>query len=630
MLLSFIDGLIVLLFLYVFFAKRKEWFEAFLASFLMFYVHTVVQAEILSIFKSYNYFWCRIWGSFLCAALLVIILKKHLRVQKQTILALNSKNSFFFATSIFILGSLAVIKALTYPPQNFDSMTYHVVRSFLWWKNQSIHNISFSHRHALYFAPLNAICMTKMFIVANGSDYWLNLVQFPVWIVAIRAAVGIADELLIEKRNISWFATSFLVLTPLALFQASTTQNDLMVASFAVITVYILLKLSKNIEDLFWWALLGFAGGLTILSKISGASTIFAFCIAFFVFCVFKKGILKVYRGGCLCIACGIILNIGYWIRNAVDLNGDFLAIGQSYNWGGKSWPVCIKILYNIGWSFGNENERWSKIVSNYLQKIAELLGYSQYNYNVYMPDRSHDFYGAGYLAVVACVCLVITIIISIIRKKWVVLVYASSCVMSAIISAACFPPCNSSTRYMLGCFFLISPLLPWCINELFFKTKEHAILKGILYMVFLLNVINSLYLSMNDIYMSFPKIRGNYSYEQLRTMPYYRTWDEPRDTFIKLINDNGYCKIGIIDNVVLGEYPLLYQLKDKKYVIDYIDAQWGKEHAKKGFIPDCILVVNTLGEPITEYEYVGHKYSVITNSYNIIYGTVTLLEKID
>jgi len=439
---------------------------------------------------------------------------------------------------------------------------------------------------------------------------------------------GNCTKLIGKKSKLSFIGAMAVVLLPLALFQSSTTQNDLMVAAFSVITIYLILRLVEE-DSVLLTSMTGLAGGLSILTKISGASTLLPFAILFVVVGLRKSSIKKVAIKSLLAGSIGVLINLGFWIRNAIDMDGDFLALGQSYNWGGKTnFPMSTKLIYNIGWLFGNENEKWSYYISCLLNKLNEQFTGNSLELSILTADKSHDFYGYGIWAAIIMCTWVVALFASVRNKEYFVFGYAIACMFSIVISAACFPPSCSATRYLMGAFWATSFLMPWVLNfaQSRMKIKETPATIAVQSILIISMSIYGIYIQLSDYYMPYPAIRGGYSYEQLRTQPYYRLWDEPRDDFLRIIEDKGYDKIGLIDDVILGEYPILYNLREEKYSIQYINAPWGAQYEDITFIPDCIVVASKVGVPITEYEYKGARYLLISNSYDITYGTVTLL----
>lgn len=256
-----IEIIIIFLILYSYFDDLSD---VIIIGFVFFNAIIVLFAEVLSIFTYYNLIGNSImWGGIIFETVCFFRTRIKAGFQKAGSVIKNKKITFSMCVGVIwwiAIGAITIIaisKSLMYPPQNCDSLIYHLPRSFLYWKNESIHNMPFSHRRGLYGGPFNAILMTQLRVFTNGSDYFLNLIQLPSYLIASLACGGIAEYFCIDKKYLIYkkrykYISMFLILTvPMALLQASTTQNDLLVGSFSLITLSLLIKYLHQNKKLF-------------------------------------------------------------------------------------------------------------------------------------------------------------------------------------------------------------------------------------------------------------------------------------------------------------------------------------------------------------------------------------------
>lgn len=619
MLLLILVANVIVLFL-LFYGYLDRFCDAVIISFIFFNALIVFVAEGLSIFSQYNVSCCSIVWS-LCIVILVVCFRHRLSFTmkkiKDHVVVYGRKTSWLGCLCYIGMGILVIIaieKALAYPPQNFDSMTYHLPRSFLYWKNESIHNMPFSYKWGLYTGPFSAILMTQLRIFMDGSDYLLNLIQLPAWIIAVLACGQLSKSFRTDGKckyqTYYKYVSMFLMLTvPIVLFQASTTQCDLLVASFSLITVYLLVKFLQETKDecvrWIYAVAAGLAGGVTLTTKVTGGIILLAAGIYFAVILFKKEGMKKTFISSLLIGICGVSVTAGFWIRNAIDLNGDFLAFGLSFNLGSAvKQPYVMRVFLNIGYLFDSRG---------------------QY--------PSHDAYPYGLHMVFAVVIIVVAILISIVQKDKKLLLYSVLCVGVWVITAASvnYTPCCS--RYLLGALFMVFPLAAVELTTLAVwlhkrNTWFSLALNGCVGLFCVWLVYSGVKIQLSDWYMPFPEIRSNKTYEELRTAPYSFKWDEPRDVFLQIIIDNDLLNIGFQEEVIVGEYPILYQLRDSKYQIQYVNAQWGSEYGDKDFIPDCIIYAGSVDEDRNIIYYGNIEYEICTERYAVSSGVVSLYKK--
>ncbi len=165
--------------------------------------------------------------------------------------------AFFLATGII---------ALVAPPNTSDSLAYHLSRVFQWEQNRSLSPFPTSDIRQLLFPP-GAEYLLLQVQVLTGTDRFVNLIQ---WMAYGGCALGIS--LIAQQLGVSWagqaFAALACVMLPQAILQASSTQNDLLVAYWMVCFVWGLLCLRSRPSVNFATVLFtGAALGLALLTK---------------------------------------------------------------------------------------------------------------------------------------------------------------------------------------------------------------------------------------------------------------------------------------------------------------------------------------------------------------------------
>lgn len=156
------------------------------------------------------------------------------------------------------------LKIIVVPPYNWDSLTQHLSRIGYWLQYQSFYPWPTTKLSQTMF-PMNAELGILWTILWWGNDQLAGFVQ---WITVPVIMIGIYGlvRLLGYSRSQGVFTAFLWATLTQVLFQSSTTQNDLVVSSFWVVTVYFLFAGFKEQSRTHLY-LSGIAFGLAIGAK---------------------------------------------------------------------------------------------------------------------------------------------------------------------------------------------------------------------------------------------------------------------------------------------------------------------------------------------------------------------------
>ena len=125
--------------------------------------------------------------------------------------------------------------AMIYPPNNYDSLTYHLARIEHWIQDGSLAPYPTAIERQISSAPLAEILVLQ-FRLLSGGDLFANLVQWLALLGTVTLAPEVARRLGADRRGQS-LAALFIAATPMALLQATSTQTDLVAGFFAILFV---------------------------------------------------------------------------------------------------------------------------------------------------------------------------------------------------------------------------------------------------------------------------------------------------------------------------------------------------------------------------------------------------------
>jgi len=209
--------------------------------------------ELLSIinwinYKAILYYWVLL--TILAALILIASWYKKPKPDQDQTKTRNESSAIsrwvigFCLFTILIISGITLFIALKSPPNNFDSMTYHMARVSHWIQNQNIRYYPTAIPRQNYSMPLAEFGILHLQILSQG-DHYANLVQWFSFILSILTVTLIAKDLKISPRG-QWITGALAAALPMAILQSSSTQNDLVVSAFCLSFVYFLSRVTKN------------------------------------------------------------------------------------------------------------------------------------------------------------------------------------------------------------------------------------------------------------------------------------------------------------------------------------------------------------------------------------------------
>ena len=229
------------------------------------------------------------------------------------------------AVVFVLIGALAC--AVLAPPNNYDSMTYHNARVMEWLDHHSVAHYFTTIDRQLRMPPLASFFKLHLYALL-GNDGLFNLVQWS-FLVASIVQIAAVVWMVTASSAAAIFAMLFAATVPQAVLQASSTQNDLVVAGYLLGAVACGVFLywrggpARTVSWLFWASI-----GLALLVK--GTAYFYAPVIVAFVIPVLwnrtmATGRLRVAGASLLLgIVTVAALNAPHLYRNATYAYGSF------------------------------------------------------------------------------------------------------------------------------------------------------------------------------------------------------------------------------------------------------------------------------------------------------------------
>jgi hypothetical protein len=295
----------------------REISEALIKGHIVIFAFIAVSTEILSSIHQISF------PTILIAWILFILVSFVMAVRRWRthVFVLQVVEGVENPLKVISIGAIAFLLAATfatailYPPNNWDSMTYHMSRVVHWISNNSASFYPTAITRQNTQMPLAEFAIMQV-TVLTACDLYANLIQWMSYIVLICLSLSIAYELGLSSKQ-QLISTVVVATLPMAILQASSTQNDLVVSIFVMSFAFFMLRLSGKLSasNLIFAAI---SLGLALLTK----GTAFLYCaaigisLAFPVLLAHKNEFLKATAALSLVVIVALLLNSGHLWRN--------------------------------------------------------------------------------------------------------------------------------------------------------------------------------------------------------------------------------------------------------------------------------------------------------------------------
>jgi len=334
-----------------------SWRSLFLLASTVVGVLITLITEFLSACKLFSFSW--VLGTWGLVGTLVGGATCLLEISKRRSFGVPQKESLTFGeisllSKLLLLGVVFIVTvigaiALIAPPNNWDSMTYHMSRVAHWIQNQGVGNYPTNIIRQLYMNPWAEFAILHLQVLSHGDRY-ANFVQ---WFSMVGSLVGVT--LIAKHLGASLqgqvFAAVVCATIPMGILQASSTQNDYVTAFWLVCFVAFGLLLTTTWHWIYLIAT-GCALGLAILTKPVAYLYALSFCV-WFGFAWLKILRWRLWKPVVLLVVVVLSINLGHYKRS-LDL------------------PMSHVRLYV------NEEIGPSVLISNVVRNIALHTGFTQ------------------------------------------------------------------------------------------------------------------------------------------------------------------------------------------------------------------------------------------------------------
>lgn len=487
------------------FSVREDWRLGLLKAAVLWGSLTLLITELLSVFVA-------IRPSTLALAWILVIVSSLYVIRRH--LVEEGKSRLAGARSLFalppgdrwwiipiipvaVIATTTAVIALIAPPNNWDSMTYHMSRVEHWRANGSVVHYPTNVVWQIYLNPWAEFAILQFQTLGFGSDRLANLVQ---WFAFLGTLVGVS--LLVRLLGGALFAQSLAALvvasTPMVILQSTSTQNDVVCGFFVVAAVYFAFERVTTSSRKHEWYL-----PLSVALAFATKGTAYLFLLPFVGYALIgvmkQEGLRSGFRLSGILVLAILLLNIGHWARNFGLWHhplGDPQWLVQYQNESFGIPETLSNVVRNLALHLGTPSSKVNAFTEAVVQKLHGVLGISISDPSLTFSQRDHivpeawfltheDYAGNGLAFVLSCIAVGFAILTQAGRRirPFALLLCSSGLLFCILLKWA---PWNSRLHTPL--FFLAAVLVGWLLAPRQFKVpnmnrvwwKRVAVLTGI------------------------------------------------------------------------------------------------------------------------------------------------------
>ena len=370
------------LLLFIFFLQSFEWREAFLFSSNAWGTAVVLITEGLSIFNQLTYAGLTIsWLAFDIIAGSILLnkaIKTGFKPIKPQFPQVQRFEYIIIAGVLIIILTTGLI-ALVSPPNSFDSMNYHMSRIMHWIQDQNVAPFPTNITKQVNLTPGTEYDILQLQLL-SGGDGLANLIQWLSFIGSIIGVSLIARELGADPSG-EIFSAAFCATIPIAILQASNTENHLSTAFWLVCFVYFSLHAFHHSSPMDIIAI-GLSLGLAILSKSTAYFFAAPFVILIMLWVCFSQERSRIWVWVVTAMIV-LVINSGEYIRDYSLYKNPLgpLVASQEYGYDNEIiTPASItsNIIRNIALQVSTPSSRVNNYLYKIVHKIHDAIGISE------------------------------------------------------------------------------------------------------------------------------------------------------------------------------------------------------------------------------------------------------------
>jgi hypothetical protein len=500
---------------------------------------------------------------------LILIIKNYLTTIYN---GLNKFEKFMFFSIAGIL-LLVFLQGILYPPNNWDSMVYHMARIPNWISHQSVSHYPTPILLQIYQPPFAEFAILH-FNILSGGDYFSNSVQFFFLVFSLFTIVQLSSFLGLN-RKLKLLAIILTATIPEILLEGSSTQNDVVGSFFILASAYAAIKAfnGPRFQNYFF---LGLAVGLAVLTKGTAYVFLTPILLIFSLAVSIRSLKTKNYSHigySAIAVLLFLAINSGHYIRN-FGFSQNLLGLdkiqtpGKDFNENMNAKLLLLNLMKNAGLQIPYPLNKFYDKEINKLHVLIDVhnrTNYDNMKYEVSDYPNDEDFANnpLHFFLVILSLALIGIYKFKSKSRCGKPLLYVSVLTLQILLFCFIFKWTPWHTRLHTSLFMLSVPLICYSanLNEKHLKALYKIIPFIILYAL-LVVLFNAMRPFIFTRFTSKISITDSRYKKYFAKRPYY--YNE-FNSVVRYINAKSSKNIGLILGSEDWEYPLFCQFYNRQ-----------------------------------------------------------------
>lgn len=619
------------IFVVYYYKRENDIFKALIKTIVLWTSYLYFITELLSAFSILNKNMLLVtWGG-IDIILLCILIKEKVWITFRVREIKKCSFSWKYGAAFFMC-MVALLFAVLTIPYNWDSMTYHLSRVAYWREHQSVSHYATNIVRQITSPVLAEFIQTHIYILMDGSDRLLQLVQCISYVVNGILIYGLAKKIGCEKSMCLLSMLLFLTL-PISFAEALTTQVDQFATLWLLAFCYFLIDYTRETDKLFFKkeiiADVIYMSAMIAFGYLTKPSIMFAevFLTVWLLICCIKRKdrILEIIKLLVCSVITIILLLFPEVLRNFFTFQALSDPIAGTRQLVGTTNPLYlfVNFLKNYLWNFAN------LYFQNFASKATDFMywfsGVLQVDINAASISEdgrrfamntsrhfSHDTALNPVISFMQVFCI-ITIIKwkRYCKKNKISYGYVSVSILSFLCFCTVLRWEPYISRYMLSYFALMCPAIGIQLqnareNMKGKKSKYYYGILGILFFVLMAETTCMIEYHINFV------LRNNEVSERIEGYFYHQK--EAYNSYSKIreiVREMEYDNVGIISKEDSYDYPMFKMIEAYTDKIEHVNVKNATEiYEDVNWIPECLVVLEP--DDIEEVECHGVRYNYV------------------
>ncbi len=297
--------------------REPNWRLALIQSMILWATFLIIGTEILSLFMAINRLALSLMWSMPVIAGIIwtwVWLKRGRVLRLPIVYRYDSWVGTILDLLVILILAITFIVAVIAPPNSNGALVFRMSRVAHWAQNGSLAHYPTGIEIQNSYSPGAEEMILNAYIL-DGSDRFANLAAWIGFAGSVAAAASLA-EVLGARLNGQRMAAIFAATLPVAITQATSSMNDIVISFWVVATVLMLLYYTRKSPKPLILVLTGLAAALAVVTKATALIFLWPFALYLVVILRKRLGLARMLFWALAALVIMGVVNGGHIYRN--------------------------------------------------------------------------------------------------------------------------------------------------------------------------------------------------------------------------------------------------------------------------------------------------------------------------